>query len=231
MKYISVLLSFFVILLFLGCETKITKNIEEVNLKNCLVKFNYQNNENSINNGPRVINDIKFIFDNTDNEIVECYLDELGISKRTNKIEAIKRIHDFITIYQDYQYDSINNDEGVKSITKYIYDGGGDCEDKAMFSFTLMKAINIEPYIIDVDKVNNGIGHVALGLTDEVFINDKKLNRFVLKWKSKVTKKSMDLILFDPSDGKKMSKQIGTGIIYNKYKEEKDKYIFYIERI
>lgn len=216
------------ILLLTGCtNTDVTTKLDDVNLKECLSpNLEIYKQIPSVNNGS-VINDMKLVL-SKDNKEISCYLKKLGISKHTDKKLALQRIHDFITIKQTYisdekyKFSNGKSDDGVKYLSRYIADNGGDCEDKAMFALALMLKIGIDPYIIDVDNINGGIGHVALGLTDEFLLKDNSFKKYILS----IAETDEKIITFDPADGERTSKQIGQGLIQAKYAGNNDKYEF-----
>lgn len=223
-RSITTIITIVLVLSFSGCDNKdITINVKNVDLSICLKdKIDSYKKIPSVSKGS-VTNSMLIVL-KEDTEHIDCYLDELGISESTNKLQAVKQIHDYITIHQKYIYDK-KDDDGVKYLSRYIADGGGDCEDKAMFALALMNRIGIKPYIIDVDKINGGIGHVALGLTDDFILKDKNYKQYILKsYSNENDKTGEQFITFDPSDGKKTSISIGTGIINSKYTKTKDKF-------
>ena len=102
-----------------------------------------------------------------DSKIIKDILSELNISEGITKEIAIQTIFNYIR-FKTKHIDDVEGDKGVKTPSRFIKDGGGDCEDKATFGLLLFKALEIDTYIIDIDK-NKKDYHVALG----VKLNDK----------------------------------------------------------
>lgn len=207
-----------------GCSNKIDKkDIKDVDLSVCIDKE--LSVLPSLYNG-MIKDNMKIVLEKESNNI-DCYVKELGLSKSSNKLYAVQRIHDFITIKQDYKEDS-PTDHGIKYLSRYIKDKNGDCEDKAMFALAIMKRLDINPYVVDIDKKDGSIGHVALALTDDFIINNIEYKNHLGKVSRKNSNNEETIIPFDPIDGDNKSYKIGAGGTFNKYstQENKGEYIF-----
>jgi len=164
--YTILLLSLFILV---GCsDSKLTKNIDEVNLTQYLP--NNIDKIGSENTGDTFKDMVTILY----NENVNNYIKELGLLDKSED-DAIQRVHDFITCKQFYKEDNKSGyytqhdtyKPGVKYISRYIKDGYGDCEDQAMFAFSILTNIGIDVKILEY-KTNN-IGHIALEVNDKLF--------------------------------------------------------------
>jgi len=127
-------------------------------------------------------------------------LKKLNISIKTDKSIAIQTIFNYIR-FKTNHYDDKENDKGVKTPSRFINDGCGDCEDKATFALLLFQKLNIDTYIVDIDK-NNQDYHIALGV-----ILDKNLILVDFISKNNNSINSLEIIKFNQRTFKEYSSE------------------------
>lgn len=102
---------------------------------------------------------------NESSELGECLVNELKISKTGTDIEKAQKVLDFISNNINYKIDVA----GTRFPSKTIVDAEGDCEDMTALSGTLLKALDVQFYLIHRKPSDDGtLGHIYAGIpTDE----------------------------------------------------------------
>jgi hypothetical protein len=102
---------------------------------------------------------------NESSELGSCLVKELGLSSSGTNTEKAQRVLDFVKNNINYKVDQT----GTRLPAKSIVDEEGDCEDMTALSGTLLKALDVDFYLIHKESSgDSGLGHVYAGIkTDE----------------------------------------------------------------
>jgi len=98
-------------------------------------------------------------------ELGECLVNKLNLDNPGSDTEKAQRVLDFVKENINYKVDL----SGTRLPVKSLVDEVGDCEDMTALSGTLLKALDIDFYLIHKKPTSGGeLGHVYAGIkTDE----------------------------------------------------------------
>jgi hypothetical protein len=98
-------------------------------------------------------------------ELGECLVSKLEIDNSGSDTEKAQRVLDFVKNNINYKVDQT----GTRLPAKSIVDEEGDCEDMTALSGTLLKALDVDFYLIHKESSDDGtLGHIFAGIpTDE----------------------------------------------------------------
>lgn len=98
-------------------------------------------------------------------ELGECLVNKLNLDNPGSDTEKAQRVLDFVKENINYKVDQ----SGTRLPVKSIVDEKGDCEDMTALSGTLLKALDVDFYLINKESSgDSGLGHVYAGIkTDE----------------------------------------------------------------